>query len=454
MKKALIDQMLLGFIAVFSIIIFVATVNDDKVIKNKYYQLEDIATESINALAQEYFKNMEGDLTGPVSTVMDAICQAEDITNDLINASDLGNELNSLGKISYKWYDEGTYDASTDSYIGGADGRPDYITATIEDYEKETFWYKFIGKKSFILPRFTRAVDLNKFTFNVDVDFRGVINAGYYNMVGTYTLDSNGCPQNPELILVNKDEWASKIGDTIKNIEMPQTRMFFISDGYRRFDMFSGRTEEDIKENTTIQFNNKGSTDCTNGSSFPDVVFSRAGFTQEHSGQNHSSLTSKANVYFQDNYLNFDRPQPADTETEHMREIAEKDWGAFIAYMEPSDKWNDYPEAQAYYDSLTETEKSFNGKKLESLAGDIDGWDAFVSDRGLSPDYDPTGKYVYISEDLAITSDPSNSSDKHDWWKSDKDFTDMSFSMLKIFVPEPIDSNLISNDYKITTTCN
>lgn len=79
------------------------------------------------------------------------------------------------------------------------------------------------------MPGFTRAVDLNRFTFNVDVSFRGVINAGYYNMVGTYTLDENGCPQNAQLVLDNKKNWESKIGETIVNIEMPpQTKMFFL----------------------------------------------------------------------------------------------------------------------------------------------------------------------------------------------------------------------------------
>ncbi len=450
MKKALIDQLLLGFIAVFSIIIFIATVNDDKVIKNKYHDLEDIAIESINALGQEYFRNMQGNLNGPVDTVMAAICRAENTTNNLIGASDLGSELRNAGNMTYIWRDAGTYDPVAQTYDGVPDGRPDSVTAVVGDYEKDAFWYRFIGKKSFTLPGFTRAIDLNRFNFNVNVTFRGVINAGFFNMVGTYTLDGNGCPQNPQLVLANKDEWANKVGDTIANIEMPQTRMFFIADGYRRFNLTNGKTDADVLANTNISFDNDGSSDCTDGSSFPTVVLSRSGYSQERSDDSHNDLTSKANVYFQDDYLNFDR-HDSDQETEHMREIAEKDWGAFVALTERSSQWNS--EAWAYYNSQSDSDKNFNSTDLKDFAGNIDHWDQFVSNRNLTPNYDPRNEYVFISEDLASTTDPNEDDLRHDWWRSDRDFTDMSFSMQKLFVPEPIDPHLIAGDSTITVSC-
>lgn len=446
MKKAFLDQMFLGWLALAAVVVFVATVADERSAKNKAYDLDDVAQESINALGQEYYKNMQGNITtGQVSNVMTAICLAQTTTTNLINTSTLGNKLNSSNKISYTWRDAGTYDIVSDSYDGVPDGRPDSITATIGSYTKTNFWYKLLGKDSFEIPGFSRAADLNRFTYNVNVSFRGVIQAGYYNMVGTYTLDENGCPQNPQLVLANKDEWASKIGENLVNIEMPQTRMFFISDGYKRFDMIDGKNDADVLANTTISFDNNGSTDCTTSSDFPDVVLSRAGYTQERSDDADSDLTSKANVYFQDDYLNFDN------EAEHMREIAEKDWGAFVALMEQYGSWND--EAKNYYNSLSSADKIFEGTDLKSLSGNIDKWDDFVNDRGLTPDFDENSEYVFVSEDLAATTDKYTSALRHDKYNSDFDFSDMSFSMLKIFVPDPIDPSLIESDSTITLTC-
>ncbi len=124
------------------------------------------------------------------------------------------------------------------------------------------------------------------------------------------------------LFLDNKKDWESKIGETIANIEMPQTRMFFIADGYRRFGQFNSSTNQNSTistENTTITFDNGGATNCETSSNSPQVVLTRDDNIVERSDDGHSGdLTSRANVYFQDKYLNFD-----DNE-EHMREIAEK----------------------------------------------------------------------------------------------------------------------------------
>ncbi len=449
MKKAFLDQMLMGFLLIFGIVMFVATVNDEREAKNKYYDLEDVALESIKALGAEYFKNMQGNLDGPSDT-MTAICLAEDTTDDLVQASTLGKDLFDNNKIRYVWRDAGTYDSNTDTYDGVPDGRPDTITAVVDDYTKTNFWYKFLGKESFLLDGFSRAVDLNRFTFNVDVDFRGVINAGYYNMVGTYELDSNGCPQNAQLILDNKKDWESKVGETIANIEMPHTRMFFIADGYRRFGQFNSSTKQNSTistANTSISFDNGGSTDCKTSPTSPQVVLTRDDNVVERSDDGHSSLTSRANVYFQDQYLNFDNQE------EHMREIAEKDWGAFVALTEKKAQWN--TEAWAYYNAQSGSQRKYNGTNLKNFAGNIDNWDDFVSNRSLSPEYDPDNGYVYISEDLASTTNAGNgtTTDDHDNWNSDRDFTDMSFSMLKIFVPEPIDPSLISADSVINVVC-
>lgn len=460
MKKAFLDQMFLAWIAISAIVIFVATLSDETSAKNKYYDLSDLADDTMNALAREYFKNMQGDLnSGNTITVTTAICSSEDKVNNLLQASSLGNELFSNNKIQFTWRDAGTYNSTTGIYDGVPDGRPDNITVTIGSYTKSNFWYRLLGKDSFELPGFTKSTDLNRFSYNVNVNFRGVIEAGYYNMVGTYTLDNNGCPQNPQLILANKDDWASRIGEVMANIQMPDTKMFFIADGYRRFGNYNSWTKRNstISLNTTLNFDNNGSSDCTNGTSFPTVVLTTDDGQVQRSDDGDvtgKNLTSRANVYFQDNYLNFDN------QAEHTREIAEKDWGAFNVVTESESDWNQ--EARDYYNSLSGPERFYNGQDMKNTSTNIDTWDSYVQDRGLTPEFDPNNSYVFASEDLASTTDtnddgnwwfPGDFSNNHDEWNSDRDFSDMSFSMLKLFIPEPIDTSLIESNSIINVNC-
>jgi len=443
MKKALIDQLLLGFIAVSTTIVFIATVSDDKVVRSKYSKLEDIANEVIFALGKEYYKGMNGDLGGDVNSVNGAICQAQTKIDNLLNASNLGKELIDNNKITYVWRDAGTYDATSDTYDGIPDGRPDSITATIGNYTQDAFWYRFIGKDSFTLPGFSKTADLNQYSYNVDVTFRGVIDAGYYNMVGTYELDDKGCPTNAKLVLDNKDTWKNKVGDTITKIPMPQTKMFFIADGYKRFGNLSVPNSAISLENTSITFDNNGSQDCKNSSSYPTAVVTTDDGRVQRSDDGDVTgwppLTSRANVYFQDDYLNFDNKTP------HIRTIAQKDWGAFIAYIEPEKNWT--TEAKNYYNSLP-----WNKRTGIKDSHKYEDWIDYANKQKINFDYDPNDNYVFISEDLASTSDPYNGI-RHDPHTYDGDFTDMSFSMKKIFVPTPIDTKLVSNDNVIIVNC-
>ncbi|XOB62605.1 hypothetical protein ACMC56_02080 [Campylobacterota bacterium DY0563] len=445
MKKAVIEQLLLGFILISTTIVFVATVIDDRVGRNKYSNLEDIANETIVALGQEYYKGMNGDLGGDVNTVNDAICQAEEKITNLIDNTDLGNEIKSNNDIHFTWRDLGEYNATKKIYEGTPDGRPDTITVRIDDYTQETFWYRFIGKDTLNLPAFSKSVDLNQYSFNVDVTFRGVIQAGYYNMVGTYELDDKGCPTNAKLILDDKDKWKNKIGDTIAKVPMPQTRMFFIADGLNRFGSNKHPNDTISLENTSITFDNNNSSDCTKSLSYPTAVITtddgRVQRSDDRDVTGWPALTSRANVYFQDDYLNFDNKTP------HIRAIAEKDWGAFIAYIESPGDWNS--EAKNYSDSLPWGE----GDELE-YSHDYNQWLAYAKEKGITFDYDPNGNYVFVSEDLANTDElPKIRGKKYDPHDYDGDFTDMSFSMKKIFIPTPIDTKDIDQNKVITPNC-
>lgn len=433
MKKAIINQMFLGFLLLSGLVTYVATLNDEQLAKKKVYNLQDITTESMKALGNSYFRGMSGNIiNGQPTTAVLAMCQAEDLADGLLQATSLGQELLDSGSVSYVWRD------STNNQL------PDSVTVTIEEQTADTFWYKLLGKDTFTIPRFGSAVNLATFNFNVDVNFRGVIQAGYYNMVGTYEEDEQGCPTNAELILANKDAWHHRIGDKLATIEMPQTKMFFIADGYRRFGNYNNGSNTTISLDTPISF------DCSE--EYPTAVLTDSNGQVQRSDEGDvtdEDLTSRANVYFQDTSLNFDKKviDGEEQKTEHMNEIAEKDWGAFVAYMEEEGKWND--EADEYADNLSESEKT----ALAGLSGDYNGWLAYAQLKGIDFTYDPNGEYVFVSEDLAATTDTSDSDLKHDEWGSDNDFSDMSFSMRKIFIPEPVDLSLISDDQEILLNC-
>lgn len=459
MKKAVINQMFLGFLLLSGLVTYVATLSDEKLAKRKVYDLQNMTIQSMKTLGGTYFKAMSGDITtGDVdTTVPSAMCQAEIITNQLLQSTTLGQELLDSGSIEYIWKDAGTYDPNTETYDNDPDGRPDTITVTVAEQTSETYWYKFLDKDSFSIPEFGNAVDLNKFNYNVDVSFRGVIEAGYYNMVGTYELDEFGCPTNAELILADKRAWEDKIGERLTTIEMPKTRMFFIADGYRRFgDYSTSYGVNGVGRNTEISLDTPVTFDCSE--EYPTAILETSNLEIERSDESYdlvtydtsANLTSRANVYFQDTEFNFDPTTDENgdlQETEHMNEIAEKDWGAFVAFMEESNDWND--EANEYADGLTTTEKF----ALASLSGDYAGWLTYAEAKGIDFSYDPNGEYVFVSEDLASTTDTSDTDLRHDKWASDFDFSDMSFSMEKIFVPEPVDLSLINDDSVMDVDC-
>lgn len=443
MKKAIINQMFLGFLALTAIITFVATLNDEQVVKNKVYNLQDTTSEALRALSGEYNRIITQSINNSEQDAMTAMCQAQSRANELLNASTLGKELVENDMIEYVWKDAGVYDTATDSYDGSIDGFPDSITATITGYTQSTFWYKFFDKDNFSIPSFSRAINLNVNNFEVDVTFRGVIQAGYFNMVGTYQVGDDGCPKDAKLILANKKDWEDKIGEKLDHIEVPKTKIFFIADGYRRFGNFSNNQNSTISLDTPVTF------DCSDPSSTaPTAILTTADGQVQRSDDSHANLTSRANVYFQDETLNFD------DQYNHMNQVAEKDYGAFIALMETTSNWNSA--AWDYYNNLADSDKTDTyGRDLRNSSNRYSDWLTYAEDKGINFNYDPNNEYVFLSEDLASTT--RRRSDRldllHDNWESDEDFSDMSFSMKRLFKPKPVDLSLIDHDSIINVTC-
>ena len=121
MRKAIITTLLLGFVILSAVIVFVATVADDMVVRDKITRLKEITTNTALALAKHYVEN-------------ESVLNAEIVGNGLLDQSVIGVEVKN--SIEYTW------DLVTE---------PNSITVTIPTYSQVTFWYQFIDKDTFTL---------------------------------------------------------------------------------------------------------------------------------------------------------------------------------------------------------------------------------------------------------------------------------------------------------------
>lgn len=128
MKKAFVDQILLGLFLFVTLIVIGATISDNMQARDKYYNLKKITDNAVLTLAK-YYVNVEENSTN-----------AETIYNDMLLETKLGNEVRST--IIYTW------DFSSE---------PNTVTATIPSYTEETFWYRFLDLASFNLTASSQA---------------------------------------------------------------------------------------------------------------------------------------------------------------------------------------------------------------------------------------------------------------------------------------------------------
>lgn len=122
MKKALIDQMMLIIFLFATLIILGATVADNAQARNTYYKLKSLTDNAVLTMAK-YYTNIEQNQS-----------EAEDIADEILSKTKLGESIKD--SISYTW---------------NLSENPATVTATIEDYVHENFWYKFLDLKSFTL---------------------------------------------------------------------------------------------------------------------------------------------------------------------------------------------------------------------------------------------------------------------------------------------------------------
>lgn len=120
MKKAIIDQMMLGIFIFVVLIVLGATVTDNTLARDKYYNLKKLTDNSVLAMAK-YYVNVNANTQ-----------EAEDLADDMLTETKLGIKASNL--ITYEW---------------DFDVEPATITASIAGYKHKTFWYRFIDLANF-----------------------------------------------------------------------------------------------------------------------------------------------------------------------------------------------------------------------------------------------------------------------------------------------------------------
>lgn len=129
MKKAIIDQILLGILIFVSLIILGATISDNTQARDKYYNLKKITDNAVLTVAK-YYVNVDTNINEGI-----------DVYKNMLPKTKLGEEIKD--SITF------TYDLSVE---------PAFVIATIPAYEEETFWYKFINLGLFNLNAESKAI--------------------------------------------------------------------------------------------------------------------------------------------------------------------------------------------------------------------------------------------------------------------------------------------------------
>ncbi len=288
MKKAIVDQLFLGFMLGMALFAFAATAIDETNTRNYIYDIKDIAKVSARTMAGHYVENYDP-------------CTAQKIASDIVLQSQLGQKLANSGLISYQWLDLAP-DTNGDGV--GEDGEPDTVRVTIAQHPHKTFWYNFFGFDNFMVGPFTWDQPINT-PRDVTITYGGE-DAGFTNMVGTYDL-VDGCVTNPQLILTNSDN-DSLIGTQLGNpITSPPTYIFIISDGYNKFK--NGSDYPRLSDTVLIQ--NNGNPHCTND---PDPTVTINGISKTQS------------IYFEQTNLNGDG-------YEHIQIIPKTIWNDYNTYI-------------------------------------------------------------------------------------------------------------------------
>lgn len=362
MKKAFIDQIMLGFFLFSALIIFGATVSDEFLARHKIYSLDAIARHTAKALSKHYMYNED-------------TTEAEVIANAILQQSTLGQELLSNNKIAFIWKD-------TDF-----DGSPDAVTSKISGYEQKNFWYTFLGKNGFAF----QDIEASYFITKAESDITSIhikydgSNAGYFNMIGTYELDSNNCISNTTLLLANKNDY--NVGDDLGSFTNVETKFFIIANGYNEYG-------GNVSENDPMTI-----TGCIDDVNAPIVTI--------------NDVTDAAPIYFQDTEFNQDNGY------DHMHEVGK-------TYF---DDYETFINTPISYCSRYRSNGTCRGYSTRDATWED--WDAYALEQGIDYGNDPNDEYIITMEDL-----PNG---------GDKDFNDINLDTTKIRTPRTPSNDLLAD---------
>ena len=367
MKKALIDQIMLGLFLFVSLIVFGATVSDEFAARNKVLTLDKLVQRTTTALAKHYMynENME---------------DAQNIGNSILNETTLGKEIVDNNLITYTWSDI------------DADGDPDTITSTIAGYNQDNFWYRFLNQDNFALPTVSASAFVTKDESDItSIHIRyGGSFAGYFNMIGTYELDNNGCVQNPSILLAKKTDY--EVGDELGTYTNLDTRFFIIANGYNLY----GKTST---ENSDIKING-----CLDDNTAPSVEI--------------DGTTDAAPIYFQDTELN------SDNGYDHMHEVGK-------TYF---DDYNTFIKEPITYCSRYRSNGSC--RRWSQRGATWEDWEVFAAENSIDFGNDPNDEYVITMEDL-----PNG---------GDKDFNDINLDTTKVRTPRTPSSEVLEGGVDVS----
>jgi len=115
-KKAIVGLIMIGFLLIFSSVIFIGTVSDKVAVTNKVAKIrKTLQTASLSA-AKYYID------------VNTSTSDAEKISRNLICQTKLGAEINS--SLGFDW---------------NLTAEPNYLIVTLPSYKQDLFWFKFLG---------------------------------------------------------------------------------------------------------------------------------------------------------------------------------------------------------------------------------------------------------------------------------------------------------------------
>jgi hypothetical protein len=120
MKKAIIDQMLLGLFLMALVLVTVATVADQLKVKNEFYDLKKTLQVAVLS-ASKYYINENDNTT-----------EAQNIALGIIEQTTLGASIKNDINFTWNFVDD-----------------PNYVTASITSHTVDTFWFRLIDLDNF-----------------------------------------------------------------------------------------------------------------------------------------------------------------------------------------------------------------------------------------------------------------------------------------------------------------